>query len=251
MLIKYGAEDHLKGLMEKGGMYFNPCEYFRKLEESQKKKGIGDGNDGGVSAAFYDIQMISPDGERHEIKDGNMSLIVEPAKRTPVFCLRRTNTKYISSEYREKLRSQFPEHTHALIIRDEKGFLENVRYNMRNQAFAHTVFYENQLSTEFYQFMQHGFSNILFYERNCSKRKYYMEIKLRYTGDDKLRDLFINDSNFYRTMFRKDCFFEDQREFRIVLPYKQIDEGRTYQINPFFAELVKLDELIKDVTEEA
>ena len=48
MFIKYGAEGHLRALMEQGQMYMNPCKYFRDLEASQLLKGIGDCNDGGI-----------------------------------------------------------------------------------------------------------------------------------------------------------------------------------------------------------
>lgn len=245
MFVKYGAENHLKELMEKGEMFFNPCEYFRKLEESQKKKGIGDGNDGGVSAHYFHMLIREPNGDYKEIQEGNISIIVEPAKQTPVFCLKRADSEFISSKYREKLRDQFPEHTHALIIRDEKGFLENVRFIMRNKAYAHMVYYEDQFSVEFFEFLQYGKSEIRFYDRHHSKTL-YMEIKLQNKNDDRYFDLVINGQNFYRTMYRKDCFFEDQCEYRIVLPYEQINVGKAYQIKPFNAELVNIDELIRD-----
>lgn len=48
MFIKYGAESHLRALVEQGKMYMNPCKYFRELEADQLLKGIGDRNDGGI-----------------------------------------------------------------------------------------------------------------------------------------------------------------------------------------------------------
>lgn len=74
------------------------------------------------------------------LNNANISVITDPALKIPAYCLCKTETEYISAIYREKLREQFPEHTHALIIEDEEEFLEQVRYRFRNKAFAHDIF---------------------------------------------------------------------------------------------------------------
>ena len=43
----------------------------------------------------------------------------------------------------------------------------------------------------------------------------------------------------------KTFFFKDQEEYRIVLPYEQIDKGKKYYIDPFPARVVKIDDLVE------
>ena len=74
---------------------------------------------------------------------------------------------------------------------------------------------------------------------------YYMEIRVQKVGDNTIERLFIDDSNYYKTMFRKDSFFSDQYEYRFVLPYEQIIAGKAFNISPFHAELRTIDELVK------
>ena len=247
MFIKYGAENHLSDFCSKGEMYFNPCKYFRDLEEEQKKKGVGDGNDGGLCLQAEKVRAILPSGIGFEGSDVSLSLIVDPALKTPTFCIRRAETASISREYREKLREQFPNHTHALIIEDEAAFLKNIKRSFRGKAFAHDVFYQSIVTIEFVDFLNSGISEIDF----CPPKKqsrYYMA--LRYWPEENhessIVERRIDDSNFFMTMFRKDTFFTDQNEFRIVLPYTNLTAGRVFKIRPFHATLCRIDELVVD-----
>lgn len=54
----------------------------------------------------------------------------------------------------------------------------------------------------------------------------------------------INDSNFYKTMFRKNTFFSNQVEYRVVLPYEKIGAGKQYSISPFNSTLCLIDDLV-------
>ena len=40
MLIKFGQEQHMVDLRDKGAMFFNPIKKFRELEEEQRKKAL-------------------------------------------------------------------------------------------------------------------------------------------------------------------------------------------------------------------
>ena len=75
MFIKYGEEQHLVSLMNKGDMYYNPCKYFRDLEDVQKLRGIGDGNDGGMVSEFKTLRMLASDGDEHVTHDRNFSIL--------------------------------------------------------------------------------------------------------------------------------------------------------------------------------
>lgn len=245
MFIKMGQEHHLNNLMRKGEMFFNPCKYFRELEDQQKKKGIGDGNDGGLISPIQNAYAINQNGTRLELHGGAISIIMDPAVNTPIYCLRRTDDEYITPDYREKLRDQFPAHTHALIIRNESDFLENVRYNLKSRAFAHSIFYQDALYIEFLQFLSSGTSDINFYTQK-PKKGYFMELRWQKIDSNTVERLFIDHSNYYKTMYRKSTYFSDQMEYRIVLPYEHIDAGMAFSISPFSAELISIDDLVKE-----
>ena len=233
----------LPGGTAKGAMFFNPIKKFRELEEEQKKKGIGDANDGSIHATA-EKAWISQSNKMAVLNNANISVITDPALKIPAYCLRKTETEYISAIYREKLREQFPEHTHALIIEDEEEFLEQVRYRFRNKAFAHDIFYQDDFLLDFWNFLKCGQSDIMFYKPNAKKR-YYSEMLFEHNSGTR-EYLRIDDSNFYRTAFRKDIFFSDQKEFRIVLPHEKIIAGKIYEVGAIRSTLVKIDDLVKD-----
>lgn len=246
MFVKLGQEKHLYDLMTKGEMFFNPCKYFRDLEEEQKQKGIGDGRDGAITAQTDSACFVSTEGRRSELNHSTLSVIVEQALPTPIFCMRKVDNEFISAEYRKKLKEQFPEHTHALIIRDEAEFLENIRYSFKNRVFAHSIFYQDRLTTDFISFLKNGSSDTRFYAPK-PRQRYYMEAF--YEPIDKSEEgyrFFIDDTNFYKTMYKKDLYFSDQKEYRLVLPYEEIETGIPHNIEPFNAELVSIDELVRD-----
>lgn len=247
MFIKYGEEQHLYNLMTYGEMFFNPCKYFRDLEEEQKQKGIGDGNDGSMTAPIDNAYAITPEGKRIELKSGKLSIIVEEALQTPIFCMRKVDSEFISLDYRKKLMVQFPKHTHALIIRNETELLENIRYKLRNKVFAHSVFYQDNYHIDFVQFLKNGSSDIRFYEPRRRDR-YFIEVRYEpLDGSEKSERFFIDDTNFYKTMYRKDLYFSDQTEYRLVLPYEKIESGVKHYIDPpIKAELISLDALVKE-----
>ncbi len=107
------------------------------------------------------------------------------------------------------------------------------------------VFYEKQFMKDFFDFLKNGFSDIRFYNSKSAGTMYYMEMRFQKVGDNDIERFFITDSNYYKTMFRKDTFFSDQCEYRFVLPYEQITEGKAFSISPFHAELYAIDDLVK------
>lgn len=243
MLIKLGKAEHIYNLSNKGEMFFNTCKYFRDLEEEQLQKGIGDVNDGGVHAITEKVRIISPNFKKDIDEYVDAGFIVKPALNVPVFCLRKTESSAISYEMCNKIKNQFPKYTHALIIENEKEFLENVRYSFRNKAFAHKIFYQNGWYEDFLHFIYSGSSDIRFYPTRVKGNKYYADICLP-ENLYKKNTIRIDDSNFYRMMYRKDMFFEEQQEYRIVLPRETIEEGKVYTIKPFKAKICYIEDLI-------
>lgn len=169
MIVKYGEEQHLLNLMTKWQIFFNLCKYFRDLEEKQLKKGIADQNDGGISASSVKVIVETNDGTVYNNTSMDFVFIVNHCLKTPIFCMKKTISEIITARERIKLRDQFPNHTHALIIEDEDAFLENIRYNFRNKAFSHVIFYQNEFLTDITDFLINGKSNTRFYEPKKSQ----------------------------------------------------------------------------------
>ena len=119
-----------------------------------------------------------------------------------------------------------------------------MRYHFRSKAFAHNIFYQDNFLYDFWEFLKFGQSIIRFYPPTANQKYYSEMMYVRNSGEKEY--LRIDDSNFYRTMFRKDLFFIDQQEMRIVLPYEKIDNGKPYYIGAIKANIVKIDDLVGD-----
>ena len=241
MFIKFGKEEHLKSLMEKGEIFFNPCIKFRNWE---KDDGIKDTQDGGIKIKAMETKISNSCGVTQKVKNIALGFIIEPAKNIPVFCLFQIENIQELNEQKREIEKQFPDYSHALIIEDEEDFLENIRFSFRNKAFCHKIFYQDMFYEDFLEFLYKGKSDVLFYSPQKKKDRLYAYIKYE-PIDGSIRQLDIDDSNFYKTMYTKRTNYIAQREYRIVLPYEQIDKGKIFNIQPFNAMLVKIEELCK------
>lgn len=248
MFIKYGAEANLKSLMEFGKMYFNPCKYFRALEAEQLLKGIGDCNDGGIVTNAGRVFVQDKANNFYEAEEQCIAFVIQRCLSIPIFCLKQSSDVTLSADECAEIHKQFPNHTHALIIEDEKSFLENIQSSFQQKAFSHHVFYEEKFTVDFLDFLEAGLSDIDF---NIPKSgsEYYAEIFTDPVDKDaenlKAKHFRIDNSNFFKTMYRKKPFFSSQAEYRIVLPYEKIGTGTVYKIHPFSATLCKIDDLIQ------
>ena len=114
----------------------------------------------------------------------------------------------------------------------------------QGKAFAHQVIYEGDvLTTNFYEFIKTGESDISFNQLEKQEGEY--EIWHYFPIHGQKEEVKINNINAHKTIYRKNIFFESQKEYRIVLPYERIEDGCIYKIEPFQAELIRLDDLIK------
>lgn len=245
MFIKYGSEEHLQTLMEQGEMFFNPCKYFRELEAEQLLKGIGDRNDGGIVTDDGKIVLQDRQGKFYFAEKQSVAFIVPRCLDTPTFCIKQAEKPSITLQERENLKVQFPNHTHALIIEDEHSLLQNIAESFDGKAFSHRIYYENKFTLDFLNFLWKGKSDICF-DIPKSTPRYYAEMLMEPLDRSKQIIHFrVDDTNFYKTMFRKSVFFSNQSEYRIVLPYEQITSGKKFRIHPLAATLCKIDDLVK------
>ena len=237
MFIKFGKEQHLRSLMDRGEIWFNPSIKFRTWE---KNEGVKDKNDGGIRTKCEKTKIFDYEGHSLYLGEGNISYIIQPAKQTPVFCL--FQTEEILLDIINDIKREFPSYNYALIIEDEMEFLENIRFSFRNKAFCHNVFYQDEINLDYNEFLFNGQSDVRFYEPK-KKNRYYAYIENK-DSNGTVRHIFIDDSNFYRTMFKKGSNYKSQREYRIVLPFERIEQGKIYKIKPFKAVLVNIDDLV-------
>ena len=238
MFIKFGIKQHLENLMTNGAMWFNPCIKFREWKITE---GIKDSQDGGFKLTAEYTHFFDTAG--NFICSGNkrIGLIMNPAQQTPIFCLYKANDKIEIINSIADIKAEFPNYDYALIIDNEYEFLENIRFSFRNKAFCHKIFYQDELSVEFVDFLFDGTSDTLFFKPKNKVNPYaYCEYR---PLNGVPRRLNIDDSNFYKTMYSKNLNYSKQSEYRIVLPYNKIKEGKYFYIKPFKADLIQISNL--------
>jgi len=239
MFVKLGKEEHLRALLDKGEMYFNPCKYYREIEH----QGIGDKNDGGQTAICESVDIYVRDSVGH-VSNVDISWICESCLNTPIFCLMQLDAPQLSADVVEHLKKDFPEYDYALVLNDEDDFLEKVRYNFRSKAFAHKVFYQDNYYTDYFDFLLRGESDVRFYVPH-KKAQYYAHIIYDGMNGEK-KYLRIDDSNAHKMMYRKGLAFQNQKEYRIVLPYEHIDKGKIYSIGKLAnSEIVRIEDIAR------
>lgn len=238
MFIKFGKKQHLNDFRNKGEMWFNPCQYFRELDQDD---GISDPDDGGLNIEAIEARIIDQKGNSTLLNNISLRNVAEPTYKTPMFCLYQTDNKKIKHDDYSNIKKEFPDYTHALIIEDEIGFLENVRFSLRSKAFCHNVFYQDVFYVEYIRFLRSGRSDVNFYIPKRRDR-YYAILKYQESvnDDSDFTTFYIDDTNVYKTMYSKKLKYKNQNEYRIVLPYEQIEKGQTFFIKPFDAELIEL-----------
>lgn len=245
MFIKYGAEGHLRALMEHGEMYMNPCKYFRDLEASQLQKGIGDCYDGGILTDEGDIILKGCDSSYYLVSKQSLAFIVERCLHIPIFCLKQSEQPMLSLADMTILREQFPTYTHALVIDDEFSFLENIQVSFAGNAFCHSIFYQDVFFEDFLEFLESGKSDVPFNTPEPTTRYYAKMTSAPNNPNEHVYRFLIDDTNYFKTMFRKGTFFKSQKEYRIVLPYEKMDTGKIFKIQPVKAKLHKIDDLVQ------
>lgn len=235
MFLKFGKREHIEKL-KKGYMWFNPCIKFRQWENDDMTR---DPFDGGM--AFSSSVVHSKDLQVNNLK---FSTIIEPAKTTPIYCLKYvTQYEDLHDEISELIK-QFPEYDTVLIIDDEVKFLSQVSYMLNKKIFAHKIFYQDVLSIDFVDFIFNGVSDISFISP-IKQRKYYMEIMASLNNQED-KYIKIDDSNYFKAMYSKGLKYSKQNEYRLVLPWKRINDGTSFYVGPIDGSIKPISTLVGD-----
>lgn len=208
--LKFGKREHLEALQQ-GKLYMNSLSYFKKMEKENNNKGMGDSDEASLVLTELDIKMYDNDtgklvlqvpSTRGRIEDKADSL-------KPVLCLSYLdfNNLDVKEERKDFIRGNI-----VFTKEEREEFIKN---------FGDTVLMisaKHFLSSITEAFEKEGI------EWDSGKVK-YSNFNINYK--DRVEAFMSGGSSKF---FWKDIFFSNQKEFRIVILNKDIEEPITIDI---------------------
>ena len=246
-LLKFGRKAHIKEFVE-GSLFCSNAETFWGIEENLKIKGQGDILEAGSRMFAQKLAIQAHGTNETTIINMNANVLVhfEPAKKIPVFCLFAVydddcvltesgdTVISLSEETQKTIREHFPNADSVAIISNPEQFLEDVCTSIGTRVEHEAVHYfhidkglevdggkQTAMDMEYMKYLMQDVPPV----KENGKKKYVFRAEY-----------------VYRSLFCKDVYFEDEQEYRIVLPDDEITEGTHYP--------VKLSEDIKVVAIE-
>lgn len=232
-LIKFGEKQFMER-MSAGKFYFSNAVKFRELEEVLKKKGQGDYLEGaskihGTNMEIYDYETGALAGK---VAKSSIVFNYEPANNIPVYCLFicfddncitiNDNTYKLSLDEKivQDIRSHFDKADTAAIIVNPEQFALDVQKVFSNSAKMEAVhyFHIEGLPTE---------------ENGLVQDIQYFKYLTQDTPPEKVNGgiKYSFSANYvYRCLFCKDIYFQNEQEYRILLPKTSIDSPQEFQI---------------------
>ncbi|MGG0891877.1 hypothetical protein [Cytobacillus horneckiae] len=202
-LVKFLKEVYLNDLLD-GNLYMNNFQYFIDLEKETKEKGQGDKREAGHVFRSTNIRLIDPETNQ-VIATGSVGEVIERyigVEKIPVFCM--TIFRYSEFEIIEEKEESVVVKL-VLPPKDQKNYIE--------------TFGEKAV------ILPHYFLERL-EEKNNEEPLGLAYAEVQYHDYDVIsserRTLF--DERSIQFFFWKDNFFSNQREFRIVLTQKLVDQ---------------------------
>lgn len=249
-LLKFGKKEHLQSLIA-GNLYFSNAVTFWGIENKLNIRGQGDILEASTKLFAQKTTILSQDTNEVIVEFGNSSglVIVEQAKKMPVFCLfsvyeedcitddRGELIINLSEGKKKTIREHFPDADAVVVIPNPDRFIDDVKASIGFDMIADTVQY-------FY--IDKGIIT------NDGEIAIDMRLMEYITQDTPLLEekegvcyRFYSDYA-YRVLFCKDVFFTHEQEFRIVLPSEIIDGGTNYLVKLSTKyEIYDLDEFFK------
>lgn len=232
-LIKFGERKYMERLA-KGYLYFSCAKKLREIEEKLKCKGQGDCLEGASRMHGTDMELYDYETGMlwKRVPKVNMVVHYEPANNIPVFCLFTCykddcisdNEDNWHIEISDKIISDIKEHFNkadtAAIITNPTQFVDDVNKAFNNSAKVEQVHYFNVDGIV----MDNG--QIV---QDLAYHKYLTQDvpPERVNGQTKYR---FSSKYVYRCLFCKDKYFENEREYRILLPDKKIIEPQEFYV---------------------
>lgn len=233
-LLKFGKREHLESLVE-GNIYFSNAITFWGIEDKLKIKGQGDILEAGTRMFAEKMIMQYPDTREviAEYVNTNGLMRVEPATKMPVFCMFAVfeedckvdeygNTIInLSNDKKQTIREHFPNADAVVIIPNPEEFIEDIRKSIGTEIKAEKVNYFH---------IDRGYkTNDDRTAMDFKYMKYLLQDATPEKVGERTRYVFYVDYAF-RILFCKDVFFEQEQEYRIVLPTEKIEVGKSYPV---------------------
>lgn len=233
-LLKFGKREHLESLVE-GNVYCSNAITFWGIEDKLKIKGQGDILEAGTRMFAEKMIMQHPDTKEviAEFGKANGLMRVEPAEKMPVFCMfavyeedckvdEHGNTIInLSSDKKQTIREHFPNADAVAVIPNPEAFIEDISKSIGTDIKAGKV---NYFHIDKGYETKDGRTAI-----DMEYMKYLMQDAAPEKVDGGTRYVFYADYAF-RVLFCKDVFFEQEQEYRIVLPKEKIEVGKSYPV---------------------
>lgn len=203
--IKFGKKENLEKL-QRGEIYFKNLNYYSSLEESTGNSIIGDRNEGRHVLSEVTVNCYDKSSGKNilYLENANVLMNIEEVSKMPVFCMtvlstndmnyqgRKENTESYSFCYNDILKDVSGEDgwSSALVITNINEFLRRV-------------------------------------EKACDRKNIkYLYKKIKYTNMginyiDRFQDI---EKCMYNIAFWKDVAYESQKEFRIALIEKEVED---------------------------
>lgn len=127
----------------------------------------------------------------------------------------------LSSEKKQTIREHFPNADAVAVIPNPKEFIEDIRKSIGTEIKAEKVNYFN---------IDRGYETN---DHRTAMDMKYVEYLMQDVAPEKVggRTRYVLYADYaFRVLFCKDVFFEQEQEYRIVLPKEKIEVGKSYPV---------------------
>jgi hypothetical protein len=239
--LKFGEFKDLEKF-KNSSVYFGKAEHYRELEK--QIKGQGDKREGAVTFPAVKATLYDKDGSGRICHiDGpiNILAVIPELNRVPIFCLFAVYDKDIqagkivlSKEIRSTIRSHFPKANAVAVVKNPVDF--NHRLTDKWEYAISTGY--NVESDIVHYFNLEGYDTV-----DPSSGKVVTAVDERYLDYLRISKAY-NVKTAYKTLFAKDEFFQNEQEYRYVIPKALLPDGQNgVAIKANVGDLIELENL--------
>jgi len=245
LFLKFGKKEHLKSFAN-GDLFFSNAKVFWGIEDAIKLKGQGDRLE--ASSMFHAEKVIgySLDNQERFVDMGRCHGLVryDTAEKIPVLCLFAVHSDdcivdsngkigiKLTPETKKVIQKHFPNADAVAIIKNPGRFLFDIEMSIDKEI-------EHDLVRYF-----HIEEGIQIDNGNVAMDLQYMEYLTKDTPPVRmngLKRLVFSADYIFRILFCKDVYFEEEQEYRLLLPKETIDENKIYPVK--YTQKIEIEDL--------
>ena len=246
--LKFGKRKNISSI-KNNQLWFSTPETLRPLEDSLVR-GQGDKHEGGMRLITKNFLFTEEEtGKQFRVSGPtvNIDFLIEPVNKVPLYCLFAcyekdcdTNGKIVlSKEIQQTIREHFPEADAVVIVPNPEEFVkkitntiscngkEDIRCISESVGYYHVFgFNERALDLSMFEYLT-------------------QDSPVRQT--EKGWERTALQKYAWRILFCKDVFFQNEQEYRFILPDEIVENGKLYEadIDGDSIEIMDLDEFFK------